>query len=64
MPNYDDATAYLYCYAEELVKFAEEKNILHLLAKQDEPGAMASAMLIWNNMTAQEVLGNEQMRCS
>lgn len=27
MPNYDDATAYLYCYAEELVKFAEEKNI-------------------------------------
>src|SRR3989338_308462 len=27
MPNYDDATSYLYCYAEELVKFAEEKNI-------------------------------------
>ena len=41
-----------------------KKNILHLLAKQDEPGAMASAMLLWNNMTAQEVLGNEQMRCS
>jgi len=27
MPNYDDATSYLYYYAEELVKFAEEKNI-------------------------------------
>ncbi|MBI4979999.1 hypothetical protein HZC30_00410 [Candidatus Woesearchaeota archaeon] len=41
-----------------------KKNILHLLAKQDEPGAMASAMLLWNNMMAQEVLGNEEMRCS
>lgn len=25
MPNYDDATAYLYYYSEELVKFAEKK---------------------------------------
>lgn len=41
-----------------------KKNILHLLGKQDEPGAMASAMLLWNNMMAQEVLGNEEMNCT
>lgn len=41
-----------------------KKNILHLLGKQDEPGAMASAMLLWNNMMAQEVLGNEEMKCT
>lgn len=63
MPNYDDATSYLYCYAEELVKFASKKNILHVLGKQDEPGAMASAMLLWNNMRAQQVLGNQEMKC-
>ena len=27
MPNYDDATAYLYCYSEELVRFAEKNGI-------------------------------------
>ena len=27
MPNYDDATAYLYAYSEEIIKFAEEKGI-------------------------------------
>lgn len=41
-----------------------KRNILHLLGKQDEPGAMASAMLLWNNMMAQEVLGNEEMNCT
>lgn len=41
-----------------------KKNILHLLGKPDEPGAMASAMLLWNNMMAQEVLGNGEMRCT
>lgn len=41
-----------------------KKNILHLLGKQDEPGAMASAMLLWNNLMAQEVLGNEEMNCT
>lgn len=40
-----------------------KKNILHLLGKEDEPGAMASAMLLWNNMMAQEVLGNKEMQC-
>ncbi len=40
------------------------KNTLYLLSKQDEPGALASAMLLWNNMIAQEVLGNDQMSCS
>jgi len=38
-----------------------KKNILRLLGQQNEPGAMASAMLLWNNMTMQEVLGNEEM---
>ncbi|MEK6846004.1 MAG: hypothetical protein AABY26_04550 [Nanoarchaeota archaeon] len=41
-----------------------KKNILHLLGRQDEPGAMASAMLLWNNMMAQKVLGNEEMNCT
>lgn len=41
-----------------------KKNILHLLDKQDEPGAMASAMLLWNNMMAQEIHGNEEMSCT
>ncbi len=43
---------------------ASKKNIIQLLGKKDEPGAMALAMLLWNNMTIQEVLGNEEMRCS
>ncbi len=40
---------------------SSKKNILYLLGKKDEPGAMASAMLLWSNMMAQEVLGNEEM---
>ncbi|MEW5897319.1 MAG: hypothetical protein AB1668_06500 [Nanoarchaeota archaeon] len=51
------------CEAVDTFLNLSKKNLLHLLAKQDEPGAMASAMLLWNNMTAQEVLGNENMRC-
>lgn len=39
------------------------KNILQLVGKENEPGAMASAMLLWNNLTAQEVLGNEKLCC-
>ncbi len=38
-----------------------KKNLLHILSKKEEPGAMISAMILWNNMTAQEVLGNEEM---
>lgn len=41
-----------------------KKNLLLLLSKKDEPGALVVAMLLWNNMTAQEVLGNEEMRFS
>lgn len=37
------------------------KNILELLKNKDEPGAMASIMLLWNNMQCQEILGNEDM---
>lgn len=38
-----------------------KKNLLHLLGKKEEPGAMISAMILWNNMAAQEVFGNEEM---
>ncbi len=40
-----------------------KKNIRWLLGRKDEPGALASAMLLWNNLMAQEVLGNEELRC-
>ncbi len=49
--------------AAEIFISSSKKNMLRLLAKQDEPGAMALAMLLWNNMMAQEVVGNEEMRC-
>jgi len=49
--------------AAEIFNNLSKKNILHLLGKQDEPGAMASAMLLWNNMMAQQVLGDTEMRC-
>ncbi len=39
-----------------------KKNILQLFGKKDEPGALASAMLLWNNMMAQEVIGNQEMK--
>lgn len=48
--------------AAEIFNNLSKKNIIHLLGKQDEPGAMASAMLLWNNMMAQEVLENKEMR--
>ncbi len=38
------------------------KNILELLKKKEEPGSMASIMLLWNNMQGQEVLGNGDMK--
>mgnify|MGYP001602242076 CR=1 FL=1 len=49
--------------AAEIFISLSKKNILHLLGKQDEPGAMASAMLLWNNMVAQQVLGDKEMKC-
>ncbi len=50
--------------AADIFVHLSKKNILHLLGKQDEPGAMASAMLLWNNLLAQEVLGNGEMKYS
>ncbi len=41
-----------------------KKNILYLLSKKEEPGALASINLLWNNMTFQEILGNGEMKCS
>ena len=35
-----------------------KKNIMKLLRAKDEPGAMASIMLLWSNIEGQEVLGN------
>ncbi len=48
--------------AANCFNISSQKNILQLLSKKDEPGAMACAMLLWNNMEALEVLGNEEMR--
>lgn len=41
-----------------------KKNILQLLQKGSERGALASVMLLWSNIGAQVVLGDEQMKCS
>jgi len=40
-----------------------KKHILQLLSKKDEPGALASISLLWNNMAAQEIIGDEEMKC-
>ena len=39
-----------------------KKNILELLKKDSEPGASASAMLLWNNLEGLEVIGDDSMR--
>jgi|SRR3989344_718360 len=52
------------CAAADIFISQSKKNILYLLGKQDELGAMASATLLWSNMMAQEVIGNEEMSCS
>ncbi len=39
-----------------------KKTILKLLREKDEPGATASAMLLWNNMQGTEIVGNKEMR--
>ena len=41
-----------------------KKNLLQLLSKKEEPGAMASVMILWNNIAAQEVIGNKEMSYS
>jgi len=38
------------------------KNILKLLKIKEEPGIMASIMLLWNNMNGQEIIGNINLR--
>ena len=49
--------------AAKLFMESSKKNLLQLLSKKEEPGAMASAMILWNNMSAQEVLGDEERSC-
>ena len=39
-----------------------KKNILRLLKIKKEPGAMASVMTLWNNISGQEILGDKEMR--
>ena len=39
-----------------------KKNMMKLLNEQKEPGAMASIMLLWNNMQGLTVIGNENMK--
>ncbi|MCK5234173.1 MAG: hypothetical protein KAJ91_05120 [Candidatus Aenigmarchaeota archaeon] len=39
-----------------------KKTILKLLRTKDEPGATASAMLLWNNMQGTAIVGNKEMR--
>ena len=38
-----------------------KKNILKLLKEEEEPGATASVMLLWNNMNALDISGNKEM---
>ncbi|MCG2783108.1 MAG: hypothetical protein L6243_05915, partial [Candidatus Altiarchaeales archaeon] len=35
-----------------------KKNILKLLRHKKEPGAMASILLLWNNIEGQDILGD------
>lgn len=39
-----------------------KKNILNLLKIKEEPEAMPSIMLLWNNMQGQEILGEKDIR--
>ena len=39
-----------------------KKNILQLLKKEKEPGAMASATVLWSNIESQVILGNKKMK--
>ncbi len=51
--------------AEEAVdksRNLSKKNILKLLKEKEEPGAMASIMVLWSNMESLEILGNRDMR--
>ncbi len=51
--------------AEEAVNKSinlSKKSILKLLKEKDEPGATASAMLLWNNMRGTAIHGNKEMR--
>lgn len=41
---------------------SSKKNILDLLKSGEEPGAMASVMLLWNNINGQEILGQKNIR--
>jgi len=39
-----------------------KKSILRLLKEKDEPGAMASVRLLWNNMQGLSISGNKEMK--
>lgn len=39
-----------------------KKSIMKLLREKDEPGATASAMLLWNNMKGTAIVGDKEMR--
>lgn len=39
-----------------------KKNMLKLLQKKKEPGALAAAMVLWNNMEGQEILGDKELK--
>jgi len=38
-----------------------KKNILKLLKRREEPGVMASIMLLWNNIQGQDILGDRNL---
>jgi len=51
--------------AEEAVdksKNLAKKTIMRLLNEKEEPGAMASVRLLWNNMEGTEIHGNRHMK--
>ncbi len=51
--------------ANEAVKKSidlSKKNILRLMKEQEEPGATASAILLWNNMRGTEICGNGKIK--
>ena len=39
-----------------------KKNILRLLRIKEEPGAMASIMLLWSNIEGQDILGDKDIK--
>ena len=38
--------------------------MLKLVKNKEEPGALAAAMVLWNNMEGQEILGDSSMKAT